>query len=109
VKFKRAEPSISKAPPINKPRPKVIPPPPSFRPQPESAHFILVKLQPKSIKKALQKLKRIKGISGFHPVYGEYDIVIIIREREGVNKKKIIQMIQKHPDVIDAQTLIAAS
>ena len=109
MKYKQVEPSVSEGPPINKPRPKIMPPPSEFQCKQDPAHFILVKLKKGTIEKTLKKLKRIKGISGFHPVFGEFDLVIIIRERKTVNKEKLLKIIKAESQVLKVQTLMAAS
>jgi len=109
MKIKKVEPSVSEGPPINKPRPKIMPPPPAYQLKQDPAHFILVKLKKGTLEKTLKKLKRIKGISGFHPVFGEFDLVIIIRERKSVNKEKLLKIIKAETEVIKVQTLMAAS
>jgi hypothetical protein len=109
MKGKNSKPSLSKGPPINKPRPKIMPPPPSYKPQPESAHFLLVKLQQGSQKKILKKLKKVKDISGFHPVFGQFDLVLIIRERKTVDREKLIKILNADPNVLEVQTLMSAS
>jgi hypothetical protein len=96
-------------PPIEKRRPRVIPPPPTYKAQEKSAHFILVKLAPSTLKQSIKEIENIDGISGFHPVYGEYDLVLIIRERNNFNKKPLLRSIWSVTGVLDVQTLLAAS
>jgi hypothetical protein len=100
---------LSQEPDFKKPRPKVVPPPPSFKSSDQSAHFVLVKLQPGSLVKALKQIKKLKGIAGFHPVYGEFDLVLIIREKKGVNKSELIKRIWNISSVLEVSTLVSAS
>jgi hypothetical protein len=109
MKFESDKRLLSQDPQIKKPRPKIVPPPPTFKPSNQSAHFVLVKLQPGSLVKALKAIKRLKGISGFHPVYGEWDLVLIIRERKGVNKSELIKRLWDISSVLEVSTLVAAS
>jgi hypothetical protein len=62
-------------------RPKIVAPPPSYNPSEKAINFILIKVTPGSIKKTMMYLKKIKDISGLHPVFGEYDLVLIVREK----------------------------
>ena len=109
IKLEMEHRSAIHKPPIEKRRPKIIPPPPSYQAQEKSAHFILVKLAPSTLKKSIKEIENIEGISGFHPVYGEYDLVIIIRERKQFNKKSLLRSIWSVTGVLDVQTLLAAS
>jgi hypothetical protein len=90
-------------------RPKIVPPQPSYRQAQPPANFILVKLAPDKADKTLNKLKRIKGLCGFHQVHGKYDLVLIIRERNGFDKKAIVKNIIGIPGVVEVQALVAAS
>ncbi|UCE72945.1 MAG: hypothetical protein JSV56_07870 [Methanomassiliicoccales archaeon] len=90
-------------------RPKIVAPPPSFKPSEQSANFILIKVLPGTIERNIEILRSLKGISGVHPVYGEYDLVLIVREKYDVDKHKLMKSIWAISDVIDVQTLIAAS
>lgn len=90
-------------------RPKIVAPPPSYRPQEHSASFILVKLLPGTMEKSMAELKEIQGINGFHKVYGEYDLVLIVRERNKLNKQALMRRIWEIHGVVDVQTLVAAS
>ncbi len=86
-----------------------MPPPPHHRPRERSIHFILLKVQPGQMKRTMGHLKRIKGISGCHPVYGEFDLVVLVRETKAVDKSSLIKKIWTVPNVVDVQTLVAAS
>ena len=109
MKFKRVDHSIEPEIAIVSERPRVVPPPPHHRPRERAIHFILLKVQPGQMKRTMGYLKRIKGISGCHPVYGEYDLVVLIRETKGVDKSSLIKKIWTVPNVVDVQTLVAAS
>lgn len=109
MKYEMERRHITPQPPLKKRRPKIIPPPPSYKPAKRSANFILVKLAPDIAEKTLKELRKIKGISGFHPVYGEYDLVIIVREKNGFDKKSVVNSIWGIPGVVEVQTLVAAS
>jgi DNA-binding Lrp family transcriptional regulator len=54
-------------------------------------------------------LKKIKEISGLHPVYGEYDLVLIVREKSKSDREKLIKRLWQLQSVIDVHTLLAAS
>jgi hypothetical protein len=98
-------------PPLSpkKRRPKIEPPQPSYKPGQPPANFILIKLAPKKADKTLKALRKIKGISGFHPVRGKYDLVLIVRERNGFDKQAIIKSLSGIPGVVEVQALVAAS
>ena len=100
---------LSQDPEVNRPRPRVVPPPPTFKPSQQSAHFILVKVQPGTLVRALKQIKKVPGISGFHPVYGEFDLVLIIRERKGINKEMIMKNLWAISGILEVSTLVAAS
>jgi DNA-binding Lrp family transcriptional regulator len=93
---------------VNK-RPKIVPPPPKHKPALRSIHFILLKVQPGTMKRTIRHLRKIKGISGCHPVYGEFDLVLLVREKTEVDKRALIKRIWTLANVVDVQTLIAAS
>jgi DNA-binding Lrp family transcriptional regulator len=90
-------------------RPKVVAPPPQHKPTKSSIHFILLKVQPGTKKKTLNELKKIPGISGCHPVYGEFDLVLLVREKPEVDKRTLIKRIWTLTNVVEVQTLVAAS
>ncbi len=90
-------------------RPKIVAPPPSFKPPEKSPNFILIKITPGKVEECIKHLKRIKGISGFHAVYGEYDLVLIVRERDKFDRQRLMKMIWALTGVVDVQTLVAAS
>ena len=97
-------------PPFSKrPRPRIVPPPPSYKPAEGSANFILVKIAPGFLKKSLKELKKIHGISGFHPVYGEYDLVLIVREKDEIDRQALLGIIRGITGIVDVQALIAAA
>ncbi len=90
-------------------RPKIVAPPPSYNPSEKAINFILIKVTPGSIKKTMMFLKKIKEISGLHPVYGEYDLVLIVREKSKSGRQKLIKRLWQLQSVIDVHTLLAAS
>jgi len=85
------------------------PPERSFKPTNKPANFILIKLAPDKADKSLEQIRKIEGISGFHRVSGQYDLVLIVRERNGFNKEALMKNISSIPGVIEVQTLMAAS
>lgn len=109
MKFKRVSHDLEPEFAIVNERPRVVPPPPSHRPRMKAIHFILLKVQPGSMQRTVGHLRGIKGISGCHPVYGEYDLVVLVRENEEVDKSTLIKRIWTIPNVVDVQTLVAAS
>lgn len=90
-------------------RPKIVAPPPQHKPAHRSIHFILLKIQPGTKKMTLKELKKIPGISGCHPVYGEYDLVLLVREKTEIDKRDLVKRIWTLANVVDVQTLVAAS
>ncbi|UCF08017.1 MAG: Lrp/AsnC ligand binding domain-containing protein [Thermoplasmata archaeon] len=90
-------------------RPRIVAPPPWFEPSDSSVNFVLVKLVPGTVEKTKRAFKKIHGITGIHPVFGEYDLVLIIRQREKVDRDKLIRRIRRVSSVLDIQTLLAAS
>lgn len=84
-------------------------PPPSYTPSEKSINFILLKVTPGTIKKTTMMLKKIKEITGLHPVYGEYDLVLIVREKSKSQREKLIQRLWQIQTIIDVHTLLAAS
>ncbi len=90
-------------------RPKIVAPPPYYKPGESSANFVLVKLATGQTGKIIGVLRKLNGINGIHPVFGEYDLVIIIREKDGVDKHTLLECIRAIAGVVDVQTLVAAS
>ncbi|MEE9151605.1 MAG: Lrp/AsnC ligand binding domain-containing protein [Thermoplasmata archaeon] len=90
-------------------RPKIVPPRPPYKTAQPPPNFILVKLAPGPSKGSLKRLRKIKGICGFHRVLGEFDLVLIIRETNGFDKQAIVKNISGIPGVVKVQTLVAAS
>ena len=95
--------------PIENMRPKVVAPPPTYKPRERTVTFILVKLAPSYKEDRIRDLRGIDGISGIHPVYGEYDLVLIVRERNDIDKHLLMRKIRAITGVVDVQTLLAAS
>jgi DNA-binding Lrp family transcriptional regulator len=90
-------------------RPSVRAPPPGFKPSERAANFVLVKIAVGKEENAFKSLKEMPGISGIHQVYGEWDLVLIIRERETKRFRNIVlNKIRGVDGVIDTNTLIAA-
>ena len=90
-------------------RPKIVAPPPSYQPTLRSANFILVKLALGTVDRSMKELKNLEGISGVHPVYGEYDLVLIVREKSKVDREALLGKIRDVKGVVEIQTLLAAS
>ena len=90
-------------------RPKIVAPPPRYKPMERSANFVLVKLATGSQEKVLNVLRSLNGLSGIHPVYGEYDVVLIIRENSDVDKHLLVENIRTINGVVGIKTLIAAA
>jgi DNA-binding Lrp family transcriptional regulator len=109
MKFQRDNRNIEPEFVIVNHRPKVVPPPPQHKPKHRSIHFILLKIQPGTKKITMRELKKIKGISGCHPVYGEFDLVLLVRETKEFDKSTLIKHIWTLANVVDVQTLVAAS
>jgi DNA-binding Lrp family transcriptional regulator len=109
MKFQRVNRPIEPEFVIVNQRPKIVPPPPKHKPTHRSIHFILLKIQPGTKKITIRELRKIKGISGCHPVYGEYDLVLLVREKTDVDKRALIKRIWTLSFVVDVQTLVAAS
>ncbi|MEE9151604.1 MAG: Lrp/AsnC ligand binding domain-containing protein [Thermoplasmata archaeon] len=75
----------------------------------KSANFVLVKIAVGEEEHAYDKLSKIEGILGIHFVYGEYDMVLIIEERDTTKLRDIImKQIRSVKGVIDTTTLVAA-
>jgi len=75
----------------------------------ESANFVLVKIAVGEESSAFEKLKEIEGIQGIHLVYGEYDMVLVIEERDSNKLRDIImKKIRGVKGVIDTTTLVGA-
>jgi DNA-binding Lrp family transcriptional regulator len=109
MKFKRINYDLEPEIAIVSERPRVVPPPPSHRPRDRSINFILLKVQPGQMERTVGYLRNIEGISGCHPVYGEYDLVVLVRESKDVNKSLLIKKIWTVPNVVGVQTLVSAS
>jgi DNA-binding Lrp family transcriptional regulator len=75
----------------------------------KSANFVLVKIAVGEEDDSYQKLKSIDGIESIHFVYGEYDMVLVIYERDSTKLRDIImRSIRSVEGVIDTTTLVAA-
>ncbi len=75
----------------------------------KSANFVLVKIAVGEEDYAYNKLSEIEGIKGIHFVYGEYDMVLVIEERDTTMLRDIImKKIRGVKGVIDTTTLVAA-
>jgi DNA-binding Lrp family transcriptional regulator len=75
----------------------------------KSANFVLVKIAVGEELETLEKLRDIQGISGIHLVYGEYDMVLVIKERDTTKLRDIImKSIRGVKGVLDTTTLVAA-
>ncbi len=75
----------------------------------DSSNFVLVKIAVGDEDDAYEKLKNVPGIDGIHFVYGEYDMVIIIRERDSTKLRDIImKQVRNIRGIIDTTTLVAA-
>jgi DNA-binding Lrp family transcriptional regulator len=75
----------------------------------KSANFVLVKIAVGEEDFAYTKLSEIEGIQGIHFVYGEYDMVLVIEERDTTMLRDIImKKIRSVKGVIDTTTLVAA-
>ena len=109
MKFQRGNRRIEPEFVIVNQRPKIVAPPPQHKPAHRSIHFILLKIQPGTKEITIRELRKIKGISGCHPVYGEYDLVLLVREKTDVDKRALIKRIWTLSYVVDVQTLVAAS
>ena len=74
-----------------------------------SSNFVLVKAAVGEEYYVLEKFKEIPGITGIHLVYGEYDMVLVIEERDSTKLRDIImKQIRSVKGVIDTTTLVAA-
>jgi DNA-binding Lrp family transcriptional regulator len=74
-----------------------------------SANFVLVKIAVGEEDASYRKLKDIAGIESIHFVYGEYDMVLVIHERDSTKLRDIImKSIRSVEGVIDTTTLVAA-
>ncbi len=75
----------------------------------DSSNFVLIKIAVGDEDDAYEKLKNVDGIDGIHFVYGEYDMVIIIRERDSTKLRDIImKQVRSVRGIIDTTTLVAA-
>lgn len=75
----------------------------------KSANFVLVKIAVGEELEALEKLRDIPGITSIHLVYGEYDMVLVIEERDTTKLRDIIMRhIRGVKGVLDTTTLVAA-
>jgi DNA-binding Lrp family transcriptional regulator len=75
----------------------------------KSANFVLVKIAVGEEDTSYQTLKEIEGIESIHFVYGEYDMVLVIHERDSTKLRDIImKSIRSVEGVIDTTTLVAA-
>ncbi len=75
----------------------------------KSANFVLVKIAVGEEDASYQMLKNIEGIESIHFVYGEYDMVLVIYERDSTKLRDIImKSIRSVEGVIDTTTLVAA-
>ena len=75
----------------------------------DSSNFVLIKIAVGDEDDAYEKLKNVDGIDGIHFVYGEYDMVIIIRERDSTKLRDIImKQVRSVKGIIDTTTLVAA-
>jgi DNA-binding Lrp family transcriptional regulator len=75
----------------------------------KSANFVLVKIAVGEEDASYKMLKDIGGIESIHFVYGEYDMVLVIYERDSTRLRDIImKSIRSVPGVIDTTTLVAA-
>ncbi|UCF08016.1 MAG: Lrp/AsnC ligand binding domain-containing protein [Thermoplasmata archaeon] len=75
----------------------------------KSSNFVLVKIAVGEEDDACAVLEAIEGIDSIHFVYGEYDMVIIIKERDSTKLRDIImKQIRSVKGVIDTTTLVAA-
>ena len=75
----------------------------------DSSNFVLIKIAVGDEDDAYEKLKNVEGIDGIHFVYGEYDMVIIIRERDSTKLRDIImKQVRSVKGIIDTTTLVAA-
>ncbi|UCE37966.1 MAG: Lrp/AsnC ligand binding domain-containing protein [Thermoplasmata archaeon] len=75
----------------------------------KSSNFVLVKIAVGEEDEAYSKLKDIEGIQSIHFVYGEYDMVIVIEERDTTKLRDIIMKnIRGVKGVIGTTTLVAA-
>lgn len=75
----------------------------------DSSNFVLIKIAVGDEDDAYEKLKDVEGIEGIHFVYGEYDMVIIIKERDSTKLRDIImKQVRSVRGIIDTTTLVAA-
>lgn len=75
----------------------------------KSANFVLVKIAVGEEDSTFSELNEIEGINSIHFVYGEYDMVIVIEERDTTMLRDIIMKnIRSVKGVIDTTTLVAA-
>jgi DNA-binding Lrp family transcriptional regulator len=74
-----------------------------------SSNFVLIKIAVGEEESSYGTLKEIEGISSIHFVYGEYDMVLVIKERDSTKLRDIImKSIRSVRGVIDTTTLVAA-
>jgi DNA-binding Lrp family transcriptional regulator len=75
----------------------------------DSSNFVLIKIAVGDEDEAYEKLRNVDGIDSIHFVYGEYDMVIIIRERDSTKLRDIImKQVRSVRGIIDTTTLVAA-
>ncbi|MBW9140251.1 MAG: Lrp/AsnC ligand binding domain-containing protein [Candidatus Aramenus sp.] len=53
------------------------------------------------------ELKKIQGVREATPVYGEYDVVVVIEAQSLEELNKIISQIRRNPNIIRTVTLIS--
>ncbi|UCE72944.1 MAG: Lrp/AsnC ligand binding domain-containing protein [Methanomassiliicoccales archaeon] len=75
----------------------------------KSANFVLIRIAVGEEDYAYHKLREIEGISGIHFVYGQYDMVLVIEEKDSTKLRDIImKKIRGVKGVIETTTLVAA-
>jgi DNA-binding Lrp family transcriptional regulator len=75
----------------------------------KSANFVLVKVAVGEETSTFEELSEIPGIESIHMVYGEYDMVIVIKEKDTTKLREIImKQIRGTKGVIDTTTLVGA-
>jgi DNA-binding Lrp family transcriptional regulator len=69
--------------------------------------YVLVKMKPGTSKEIVAS-RLIKGVQMAHSVLGQYDAVLVIKADDVKGLSKIIyDLIEKHPNVIATETLLA--
>ncbi|MCI2415561.1 MAG: Lrp/AsnC ligand binding domain-containing protein [Candidatus Aramenus sp.] len=53
------------------------------------------------------ELKKIQGVREATPVYGEYDVVVVIEAQSLEELNKVISQIRRNPNIIRTVTLIS--